>query len=321
MLRASRWFSSGRDCSSTSKSLQILGQNVQAYIRISASARRRCKCALSLRLLAEVSECRFYASCPHWFSGLELLLSTADRGKTWDSRKLGPETVQAFSFANGVDGIALLSGHRGSVGIGMLDEVQGVPFLDSHVLLTHDGGQHWEDAALNRNEELRLYTEGHSVAALDTTHYLLGVRHPQVAVGYAVTTDGGKTWRLVQVDNVYATRVFVHDGQYWALGIEYLNRERGGGYGAPVSLHSNDGITWTHGVRGPNEFPSCNSQGCYLWDGVVESLYGTHERFWILPQDGTMTKTWAIAGDQACTVGHNLLCGPAVVSEQPPQRP
>ena len=248
-----------------------------------------------------------------------LLLSTTDGGRTWDSHKLGPETVQAFSFANAVDGIALLSSHRGSIGFGMLGEVQGVPFLDSHVLLTRDGGQHWEDAALNANEELRPYTEVLSVATLNATHYLLGIRQPQVAVGYAVTTDGGETWKLVHIDNVYATRVFVHDGQYWAFGIEYLDRERGGGYGAPVSLHSDDGITWTHGLRGPNEFPSCNSQGCYLRDGVVEDLYGTHERFWILPQDGTMTKTWAIAGDRACTIAQNIRCGPAEVTEQPPQ--
>jgi hypothetical protein len=51
-----------------------------------------------------------------------------------------------------------------------------------------------------------------------------------------------------------------------------------------------DGEKWTDGVRGPNEFPSCNTQGCYLWDGGVDDLYGVNPRFWLLPQDGTMTK-------------------------------
>lgn len=60
----------------------------------------------------------------------------------------------------------------------MLDEVQGVPFLDGHVLLTHDGGQHWDGAALNTNE-LRPYTEVLSAAALNATNYLLGIRRPQ----------------------------------------------------------------------------------------------------------------------------------------------
>jgi photosystem II stability/assembly factor-like uncharacterized protein len=251
-----------------------------------------------------------------------LLLSTVDGGKTWGSHELGPATVQAFSFADADHGIAILSDRRGSMGMGMLDEVQGVPFLDSHVLLTHDGGQHWEEAvSLKNNEELRPYTEVLSVAALDPTHYLLGVRQPQAAVGYAVTLDAGTAWRLIHVDNVYATRVFVHDGEYWAFGIEYLNREKGGGYGAPVSIHSKDGEAWIHGARGPNEFPSCNAQGCYLWDGVVEDLYGARERFWLLPPDGTLTKTWAIAGDRGCTVARSLMCGPALATDQPPARP
>lgn len=203
----------------------------------------------------------------------------------------------------------------------MLDEVQGTPFLDSTVKLTHDGGQRWEDAtSLKTDEELRRYTEVLSVAALDSTHNLIGIRQPQVAVGYAVTSDAGGSWKLVHLDDVYATRVFVHNGEYWAFGIEYLDREKGGGYGAPVSLHSKDGENWVHGVRGPNEFPSCNVQGCYLSDGVVEDLYGEHAKFWVLPQDGTMTKTWAIAGSFACMVAVTAKCGPAEVMEEPPAR-
>jgi photosystem II stability/assembly factor-like uncharacterized protein len=250
-----------------------------------------------------------------------LLLSTADGGRTWNSHVLGAETVQLFSFADSANGIAVLSSHHGDVGMGMLDEVQGIPFLDSRVLLTHDGGQHWEEAALNSNQKLQPYTEVLSVAALDPTHYLVGLRQPQVSVGYAVTTDAGRRWSLVHVDNVYATKVFAHAGEYWAFGIEYLSRQDHGGYGAPVSLHSKDGETWIHGVRGPYEFPSCNAQGCYLWDGVVEDLYGERERFWVMPQDRTLTRTWAIAGNRVCTLGGGVSCGPAAATEQLPQRP
>ena len=251
-----------------------------------------------------------------------LMLSTIDGGETWAAYKLGPNDVQAFSFADAVHGIAVLSRHRGTNTNGMLDEVQGVPFLDNDVMLTHDRGQRWEEVtSLKTDKELRLYTEVLSVAALDPTHYLIGVRQPEVAVGYAVTGDAGRTWKLVHVDNVYATKVFVHDGEYWAFGIEYLDRQNRGGYGAPVSLHSKDGEIWSHGLRGPNEFPSCTSQGCYLWDGVVEDLYGGHEKFWVLPQDGTMTKTWAIAGNRVCMIAGSTKCGKAVVTEQPPPHP
>ena len=250
-----------------------------------------------------------------------LLLSTVDGGQTWVSHDLGPDTVQAFSFSDAAHGIAVLSGRRGKTGIGMLDEVQGTPFLNSTVKLTHDGGQHWEDAtSLKTDEELRRYTEVLSVAALDPTHYLIGIRQPQIAVGYAVTSDAGRLWKLVHLDDVYATRVFVHDGEYWAFGIEYLDREKGGGYSAPVSLHSKDGENWVHGLRGPNEFPNCNFQGCYLSDGVVENLYGQRAKFWVLPRDGTMTKTWAIAGNFACMVAETAKCGLVEVTEEPPAR-
>ncbi len=245
-----------------------------------------------------------------------LLLSTRDGGETWLSQDLGTVTVRTFSFSDAAHGIAVLSDRVGRPEIGILSEVQGVPFLQTTVKVTSDGGQHWQEAsALKMTDELRLYTEVLSAAALDPMHYLLGIRQPQVAVGYAVTTDGGNTWKLVHLDNVFATKVFVHDGEYWAFGIEYLNREKGGGYGAPVSLHSTDGRTWVHGVRGPSEFSSCTSQGCYLWDGVVEDLYGEQPKFWVLPQDGTMTREWAIAKSHACMIDGSTKCGPAEFTE------
>ena len=194
-----------------------------------------------------------------------VLLSTADGGKTWASHTAGPDAVQAFSFSDSIHGIAVLTDHtEPDEAQSGLDAIQGIPFLESDVKLTKDGGQHWETAVALNSDELKLYTEVLSVAALDSTHYLVGIRQPNVAVGYAVTADAGTTWRLVHVDNVYATKVFVRDGQYWAFGIEYLDRQNHGGYSAPVSLHSKDGVTWIHGVRGPNEFHVCNSQGCPL---------------------------------------------------------
>jgi hypothetical protein len=38
--------------------------------------------------------------------------------------------------------------------------------------------------------------------------------------------------------------VFVHEGEYWAFGHELVHREKGGGYGVPLTLHSKDGETW-----------------------------------------------------------------------------
>lgn len=247
-----------------------------------------------------------------------LLLSTNDGGETWVAHEAGSKTLQAVSFADATHGIAVLTDRIGKLEIGLLSEVQGTPFLDSDVRITRDGGLHWEEiTALKTDADLRPYSEVLSAAALDPTHYVIGIRQPGVSVGYAVTEDAGTTWKLVHLDDVYATKVFVHEREYWAFGVEYLNRQNQGGYGAPVSLHSKDGETWEHGARGPNEFPSCNSQGCFLRDGIVEDLYGQHERFWALPQDGTMSKLWAIAGNRGCTISGTTRCGPATVTEQP----
>jgi hypothetical protein len=119
----------------------------------------------------------------------------------------------------------------------------------------------------------------------------------------------------------FASTVFVHEGEYWAFDRELVHREKGGGYGVPLAMHSKDGETWVHGVPGPRETKSCNSQGCYLWDGAVEVLYGEHEQFWALPQDGSLTGKWAIAGSKGCTISGPLKCGPAVVTDKPAERP
>ena len=204
----------------------------------------------------------------------------------------------------------------------MLDEVQGTAAVNGVVKLTRDGGEHWDGVTAMRSDNaLRPFSDILSVAALDSLHYLVAFRQPQVAVGYAVTQDGGKTWKLVQVPNTYATRVFVHEGEYWAFGIEYLNREDHGGYGAPVSLHSRDGETWIHGARGPNEFSTCTRQGCSLWDGLLENLYGQQPKFWILPPIGSLQRKWAIAANHACVLDAALTCSTISVSDEAPPRP
>jgi hypothetical protein len=71
----------------------------------------------------------------------------------------------------------------------------------------------------------------------------------------------------------------------------------------------------------PNEFEAYNTQGCYLWDGTLESFYGEREQTWDLPQDGSLTEKWAIAVNVACTVGDKLKCAPAHPVDKPQPRP
>jgi hypothetical protein len=86
---------------------------------------------------------------------------------------------------------------------------------------------------------------------------------------------------------------------------------------ASMTRHSKDGETWTPGISLASDMGGCIAQGCYLWDGVVEILYGPKEQYWNLPQDGSLSGTWAIAGNRACTIDTTIECGPAAISEQP----
>jgi hypothetical protein len=197
--------------------------------------------------------------------------------------------------------------------------------MEGIVKITHDGGEHWEDIAAINSEELRPFAQTISIAALDSSHFLMLRRQPEVEDVFMVTKDGGKSWKIVHPQNDASNRalprmVFVHQGEYWAFGYELVHREKGGGYGVPLTLHSEDGETWAHGVAGPKEFGSCNSQGCYMWDGTVEVLFGEHEQFWALPQDGSLTGKWAIAGSAGCTVDSTLKCGSATVTDKPANR-
>lgn len=191
--------------------------------------------------------------------------------------------------------------------------------------ITHDGGEHWQDVSLEP-DELRPFTGVLSVAALDVSHYLMVRRNPEIEDAFVVTKDGGESWKLVHPQNDSSNRalpkmVFVHQGEYWAFGYELVHREKGGGYGVPLTLRSKDGESWVHGTAGPNEHKTCNAQGCFLWDGALEALYSDHAQFWATPQDGSLSSKWAIAGKTICTVGQSLKCALASATDKPQPRP
>jgi len=251
-----------------------------------------------------------------------LLLSTVDGEQTWKSHH-APDSIRSFSFADAANGIAIVSD---SSQLPKADLPPGTVSVAGTVKITRDGGDHWEDVVALSSNELRPYTLTLSVAALDESHYLILRRQPDVEDGFVVTTDGGKSWKLVHMQNdvsnrVLARSVFTHQGEYWGFGMELVHREKGGGYGVPLTIHSKDGETWIHGVRGPHEFEGCNSQGCYLWDGVLEMLYGERERFWVVPQDGSLSNRWAVAGNTACTVDTALKCSATTLTENPQPYP
>jgi hypothetical protein len=250
----------------------------------------------------------------------KLLLSTSDGGKNWKSHHLDDD-VHGFSFSDERNGIAVIGGDTLSAA-GLWEQPT---IMNGSVKLTHDGGDHWQDIPALNSKELLLYTQVLGVASLDASNYLVIRRQPTIEDVFFVTHDAGKSWSAVHqrddATNRELTRwVYVHGHEYWAFGMELIHRDVGGGYGVPLALHSRDGESWTHAPHGPKEFGGCNQQGCYMWDGTVESLYGEREQYWALPQDGTMSQVWALAQHRMCTLGESLECGPAAITSEPQPR-
>lgn len=250
-----------------------------------------------------------------------LLLSTADGGKTWSEHNAGDD-VLAFSFADASNGIALI-GPEGDINRfaqPMYGNQAGA--MDGKVKLTHDGGEHWEDIPALNSDELKPFSRALAVSALDSSHYLMILNEGIIEDAFVVTQDAGKSWKMIHQRNDDTNResakhVFVHDGEYWAFGQQLVNRQSGGGGMAAMTRHSKDGETWTPGISLASDMGGCIAQGCYLWDGVVEILYGPKEQYWNLPQDGSLSGTWAIAGNRACSIDTTIECGAATISEQP----
>ena len=250
-------------------------------------------------------------------------LSTTDGGTTWISHNAGERVLQ-FSFADANHGIAAL-GPEPDVNRS-LSASRFLPPLDATVKLTRDGGRHWEGIATLGSEDFKPFTLVMSVAALDASHFLALVNHPNIEDAYFVTGDGGKSWKLVhqrndETNREFARSVFVHDGEYWAFGQQLLDRQKGGGYMVSMTRHSKDGAVWMEGLGSASELNACNAQGCYFRDGVIESLYGDKEQYWNLPQDGSMSAKWARVQDRVCSISTVVQCASAVAVEKPQSAP
>jgi len=250
-----------------------------------------------------------------------LLLATTDGGKTWNAHNAGDDVV-AFSFADAMNGIAVI-GAGGDINH-FARPIYGfhVSPMEGKVKLTHNGGERWEDIPALNSAEFKPFSRVVAVAALDPLHCLMILNEGSIEDAFVVTADAGQSWKMVHQRNddtnrEFAKRVFVHDGEYWAFGNQLVNRQSGGGGMASMTRHSRDGEIWTPGINLASDMGGCNAQGCYLRDGVVEILYGPKAQYWNLPQDGSLSNTWAIAGNRVCTIDTVIECGPAVAAEKP----
>jgi hypothetical protein len=122
------------------------------------------------------------------------------------------------------------------------------------VEMTDDSGLHWGPVTgLDTAPSKQAYFEVLSFARLDSNRAAIALHQNEGENYFYVTQDAGKTWKTIHLDNTFAGTLFSRNSEYWAFGIEYLERQKGGGYSAPVVLHSSDGINWSHGTSSPSE--------------------------------------------------------------------
>jgi len=279
-----------------------------------------------------------------WVCGAdEMIAKSDDGGKSWQVKHQKPDgelllTIvfpdRLHGFASGTNGAFLRSTDGGetwtssfsgasTIGkIAFADDKHGIRQTGLTVEITDDSGGHWTPVSgIETDPSKEDYFEILSFARLDANRAAIALHQKEGENYFFVTRDAGKIWKTVHLDNTFAGTLFSRDSEYWAFGIEYLERQKSGGYSAPVVLHSSDGINWSHGTRSPNEFSSCTSQGCILYDGAIANLYGEKPTYLAVPADDTLQPSWATAKGNVCVAGTNLECTQAEIKDIAPPRP
>jgi hypothetical protein len=228
-----------------------------------------------------------------------LILWTRDGGETWQSENAGSESILDISFA---------------------DEKHGIRGTRSGLEITRDGGLTWIPVPpVQSTEDRERFKITTALAALDSKHSAVMLKDdPHGDHIFLITDDGGETWNTHNIPNAAIESLVVHDREYWAFGIEVIEKDKpGGGYSVALALHSTDGVNWTHGHRSEYEYPYCNAQGCILWDGAIVDLYHKNPRFTRVPAEGVLTPMWAAANGSVCTLDPALKCAKAQPVESP----
>jgi hypothetical protein len=278
-----------------------------------------------------------------WLGGVdEMLAMSRDGGRTWQVKhqKVDGEVLltvdvrEKMIYASGTNGITLRSDDGGEtwtqwkagservIDTVFADASHGLRHTLSSVEITEDGGTHWSDVSVAKTDEaVHPYSNVLGIAAVDAAHFTLLLNMTQGENIFLSTQDGGATWKPLHIDNAYAKELFVHDGEFWAFGMEIVDRQNHGGYGVPLVLHSSDGRQWVRGTKAPTEFTQCTSQGCVLYDGAIADLYNEKPSYTIFPAGGFLTPKWAISKGNICTVGSTFRCAAVRTSEDLPPRP
>ena len=191
-------------------------------------------------ILTENRAAFLYSDGGDWDKKRILLIYSTDQGKTWEE-SLITEPFPAIrfrkvDFLNDNFGYIIISGGRT-----MSQEA-------SHVFLTHDGGESWEET--NNSEVTRLISDGGFVD--ESTGFLsFGTINPEKPDLY-VTEDGGMNWSeaIINIPKKYH-QIFVQaetpvkeDGHLAVLVNQGPNGDYEGGSVKGKFISNDNGKTW-----------------------------------------------------------------------------
>ena len=232
------------------------------------------------------------------------LFITRDGGNTWDSTKIPSDVIYEAAFS---------------------DEKHGIIHTPRDIYITSNGGTTWTPVQIDlASKDLRGFSHVLAVVALDADHKAIVLSEGNSSANaykLFLTKDGGMKWAVSDIPSTGLGKLTSHGGEYWFAGMEVIEKDKpGGGYGVPLVMHSADGEKWTHLPRwSKNEFSECNSQGCLYWDGAGVELPPTSPvSFWTFAPEKVVTARWAVAKGTICTVGTELKCAVATLTQTTP---
>jgi len=231
------------------------------------------------------------------FGTAGVVVITTDAGATWQPLKSNVGTILQASFS---------------------DEKHGMVRTRKALLFTTDGGVTWQPVSSGQNEkELKRFPYTFSLVVLNDQHMAVHIGEGQYGESaFLTSSDGGKSWKFLDIPSVGISSLLAYGGQYWAIGHEVVGKDKpGGGYAVPMALTSTDGETWEHSkheISGckMEGCDACGTAGCLASNGIVAQVFPQTTTYFEFPANKEMTSKWAATDTRVCFVGKELQCGP-----------
>ena len=226
-----------------------------------------------------------------------LILATEDGGETWMPHYAGTSSILQASFS---------------------DPKHGLIRTSESLLFTVDGGANWSAVSPSDNAKLfETFAFTYSLVVLNSEHMAVMLKRGSAqyeAQTLLVTSDGGKSWRTVNIPNVTLYSFLHAQDKYWAVGTEVVHKDqRGGGYAVPVALYSSDGIQWEHSTTDLSACKlemcvACTARGCLSANGTITNIFAKEPIYWVFPPAPKLTPKWAATDSAMCFVGAEVQC-------------